>query len=271
MILLLTDKQASKKKFKKVFKVLVSQQVEPFDKQCIPMGVLVPDSSAFADYINGELSADGFYKKYVKSIKKDTELMATFTTLGISYQQNKVIALVCSAEEMQYLYPGMLAEFLHERYGVEYADYTLYKKRKYDLKDIAGELDDDSMIRLCKDAKKYQELIFGHNRPIQFIEEGLNGGGKKKNKKKKKSKPKAKPKSKKKKLSGKKANNIDDFIKSKEKARKKKKPVKQEKFKIRPLSKKESAKRREELISRAKKADKHPNKMIRQIRVWRIK
>lgn len=271
MILLLTEKQALKKKFKKVYKVLVSQQVEPFDKHCIPMGVLVPGSSVFGEYLNGELTPEGFYKKYVKSIKKDAELMATFTTLGISYQQNKIIALVCSAEEMQYTYLGLLAEFLNERYGIEYMDYTLFKKRKDDLKDIAGELDDDSMMKLCKDAKKYQELIFGHTRPIAFIEEGLHGGGKKKNKKKKKSKPKEKPK-KKKKLSGKKAKNIDDFIKAKEKARKKKKkPVRQEKFKVRPMSKKESAKRREELIKRGKKADKHPDKLIRKIRVWRIK
>lgn len=272
MLLLLTEKEASKKKFKDIFKVLVSSQVKEFDKRCLPMGTLMPSDELFSDFISQSIDMDGYFKGYKKLIKKNPEMMSTFVTLGISYQQNKVIALVCSAEEMQYLYAGMLAELLHMRYGIEYTSYKQFNKSKASLKEVAGELEDDNVIKLCKDAKKYQRLIFGQDIPDQFLEGVVRGDNMKPKKKLKKEKVKKKTKvksKKKKKVNAKKSTNIVGYFDAKGKSRKKKKHTRPDK--VRTMSRKESEKRIDELIGRAKKADKHPNKMIRKVRVRKVK
>ena len=164
MILLLTEEQAQKKAFKNVFKIIVSQQVRPFDKTCLTLSKgLIPSEQLFGAFAGGNINADKYYKEYVKDIKNTDSIMASFVALGLSYQQNRVLALVCSAEEMQYLYLGFLADYLERRYGIAYMGYKTYKKKFGRLDDIAGEMEDDNVQKLFKDAKKYKEYIFGED------------------------------------------------------------------------------------------------------------
>lgn len=261
MILLLTEEQAQKKAFKNVFKIIVSQEVRPFDKTCLTLSQgLIPSKELFGAFAGGDINADRYYKEYVKAIKNTDSIMASFVALGLSYQQNRVLALVCSADEMQFLYLGFLADYLERRYGISYMGYKTYKKKFGRLDDIVGEMEDDNIQKLFKDAKKYSEYIFGED--VEFD----------KPKKKKKSK-KVKPKKEKRKAKKKKYKPDNFEIKMQKRRLENKRRVKSAKQKeIKFNNSGIGEKKGKEYVTDKGKAfttDKYGNK-IRKARVWRV-
>lgn len=191
MILLMTNELAKKKRFKKLYKVAISLNIqEEIDKHTTIIQSLVPSPDIFKYFIDGKNKK--YAKEYISSIRENDELFATLLAIVLAYKQHGKIAFVCDPEEYTYGYLFILADYLNNRYGINYLDLKKSKKIE-DIEDI--KMSNINFDKIKKDVNKYSDILLGVNAEEAF-EEYEYGESKKDKKKKKHKKDKKKNKNK---------------------------------------------------------------------------
>lgn len=205
MFIVCTDKQADKKCFKRIQKIIISKVFEDI-KETETITVLnsfLPDMDIFNDYIDHNISCKKYYKTYAKRLRHDENKYATLVLLMLGYVNSKDILLVCSADEMKFGYMNFLAKVMHEDFGVEIQTYEKWKEKGKKFGKCVIDKD-----KLKKATKEYRYILEGEP---------------KKKKDKDKKKKKGKKKNKKNKSHDKAIDIISEFKKPKKKQNKKKK------------------------------------------------
>lgn len=184
MFIICNPEQATKKSFKKVPKIIISEELKNVkeDQYITIYNQFLPKEKLFNDFVNGDIGYKEYRKKYIKNIEKNDELYASLVLLLMVYEKKKDIILVATDTELELGYIQFLAKYLIEKYGVEALTYKDWKKKGKKLG--KGEINKKSLI---KSVKEYGDIITGSKK---FIKDVKKKSKKDKQKKKKKTKEK---------------------------------------------------------------------------------
>lgn len=131
MIIICNEKEADKKKFKKIQKIIISEDLKDImDKTITQCYYLLPPSDLQESFYDNDISLKSYKNKYQKYLRKEDEIYANLIVLMMMYNKYQDILLVCSTREMEYLYIDFLCGVLEEDFNIEYCTYKKWKKKE---------------------------------------------------------------------------------------------------------------------------------------------
>lgn len=155
MIILCDENQFEKKRLKNIHKIIISDDLESIseEEKITHMRYLMAEFKLMNKYYADEISAKKYKNKYFEYLECD-QIYATLLTLMLAYKQEKMLCVVCSKQEREFLYIQFLLQYLHENFGVPVIKYEDWKKKGFPIKfNILKDY-------LKKQVKKYREILF---------------------------------------------------------------------------------------------------------------
>lgn len=184
MFVFCNEKEAGKKQFKKVHKILISSHLEDVEetKHVSHLTQLTPSVSLFKAYMNGDIGKKKYLKKYISTIVEDDELHASLMMLLLAHEQTTksgdgIIALVASSDEINFYYMQELIAYIELTYGIPTVSYRDWKDNDFKIKKTRLTREFDKSI------KKYKHLLFGNYDEYDKAKKSLKGDYSKKKKK----------------------------------------------------------------------------------------
>lgn len=201
MFIICNPEQATKKSFKKIPKIIISEELKNVkeDQYITIYNQFLPKQKLFNDFVNGDIGYKEYRKKYIKNIEKNEELYASLVLLLMVYEKKKDILLVATNTELELGYIQFLSKYIIDKFGVTVVSYKNWKKKGKKL----GKCDINRKA-LIKAVKEYGDIITGSKK---FIKDVKKKTKKDKQKKKKKTKEKFSALS----VLGKSNNNYNDY------------------------------------------------------------
>lgn len=184
MFIICNPEQATKKSFKKVPKIIISEELKNVkeDQYITIYNQFLPKQKLFNDFVNGDIGYKEYRKKYIKNIEKNEELYASLVLLLMVYEKKKDIIFVATNTELELGYIQFLSKYLIDKFEVTVLPYKDWKKKGKKL----GKCDINRKS-LIKAVKEYGDIITGSKK---FIKDVKKKTKKDKQKKKKKTKEK---------------------------------------------------------------------------------
>ena len=131
MIIICNEKEADKKVFKKIQKIIVSEDLKEVRGKTINQCYyLLPPSDLQDSFYDNDISLKSYKNKYQKYLRKEDEIYANLIVMMMMYNKYQDIILVCSTRETEYLYINFLCSVLEDDFGIEYCSYKKWKKKE---------------------------------------------------------------------------------------------------------------------------------------------
>ena len=131
MIIICNEKEADKKVFKKIQKIVISEDLKDVRGKTITQCYyLLPPSDLQDSFYDNDISLKSYKNKYQKYLRREDEIYANLIVLMMMYNKYQDILLVCSTREMEYLYIDFLSSVLEDDFGIEYCTYKKWKKKE---------------------------------------------------------------------------------------------------------------------------------------------
>lgn len=191
MFIICNEKEAGAKELKKVHKILISSHLDEVEetKRISHLTQLTPSVNIFKQFINGDISKKKYLKKYISNIVDNDELHSSLIMLILAHQQEdkngRPIALVCSSDEMGFLYLKALGKYIEKTFEIPVITYKECKKNKFKM--IKYKLNKKYLSKMISN---YKHLLFDDYQEYSKTVSEFDDNVKKKDKKKSKNKEK---------------------------------------------------------------------------------